>query len=98
MIHVAPSYSSSQLQFRSGFWSTFTGNREGAVADVLKALSSIDVLVEVTSALLARISSQQSLWQVCGMDGISAIRGYHTTRAAQVANVVTLRLLTARHG
>lgn len=60
----------TRLQFRSGFWSTFTGRTSRAVADVLKNPSSIDVLVEVTSARLARISSQNSLWQICGMDGL----------------------------
>ena len=56
--------------FVRGFGPPSRVDRERRVADVLKGPSAIDVLVEVTSALLARISSQNSLWQICGMDGI----------------------------
>ncbi len=48
----------------------------------------------MTSVLLARISSQNSLRQICGMDGISVItelaQERRTRYADQVANVVTI--------
>jgi hypothetical protein len=64
---------------------------EGRVGDVLKDPSAIDVLVEVTSALLARISSQNHCgkfvaWTEFGQSGITERAQERRTRYAERSN------------
>jgi hypothetical protein len=83
----------AQLQFRSGFWSTFTGSTVRGGRRCREGPSSIDVLVEVTPALLARISSKNSLWQIVAWTEISTIWGLQNARKngeQDTPNVVTL--------
>ena len=68
--------------------------REGRVANRFKGLAWIVALVQVSSAFWRLGMAKNSLWQICGMDGILNITELAQERRAryadQVANVVTV--------
>ena len=45
----------------------------------LSVVRAIDVIVQVNFRTPGALRNQNSLWQICGMDGI--LSGYHRTRA-----------------